>query len=391
MARNKKPPTDGKLILKLPKSEPREIALPSGQKAIVSPISLGFVEHIFSAVEGIDDDGSTFSRLAIETMLRENSKKELKDFLPEDREFLILNAVEAWGCQAEFDELSDVHPIEIRFQKAANLQLRRMAETMLASLQATRDMIAETFSAISLAQYSQIETISASISKMAQSFIVPVPDFSKVTEPILRMFQSYSTTFESLYTPDYLKAFSPALPNFAQVEMHNALVVENHFQGIESDETIVQAVGVDKVETLLADLNPELIQLYQGAKTATYSENPDKARHFTSSHRELDTHVLHLLAPDEAVTAWTNNEEHFHNGRPTRRARLLYIVRNAPTSVGSMDFFIQDSLAQLDFLNRDQHRLRHEYSDEFLEILHGRYSGWLQTILSIASGRAFRN
>jgi len=57
--------------------------------------------------------------------------------------------------------------------------------------------------------------------------------------------------------------------------------------------------------------------MWQGAESPLESQHPDYGRHLTVSLRELLTHLIHRLAPDEKVKAWTNNPDHFHDKNPT--------------------------------------------------------------------------
>jgi hypothetical protein len=84
----------------------------------------------------------------------------------------------------------------------------------------------------------------------------------------------------------------------------------------------------DELEANLGVLDPSLIKLWKGAKEALNSHNPDATRHFVTSLRELITHVINKLSPDDEIKAWSNSLDYYHNNRPTRRGRLLFICRN---------------------------------------------------------------
>ena len=69
--------------------------------------------------------------------------------------------------------------------------------------------------------------------------------------------------------------------------------------------------------------------MWKGAIEAFHSDNSDKVRHFSISIRELYTHLIYNLAPDEDIKKWTSDKGNYDDkGRPTRRARLLFICRN---------------------------------------------------------------
>jgi hypothetical protein len=128
---------------------------------------------------------------------------------------------------------------------------------------------------------------------------------------------------------------------------------------------------------------------YAGARAALGSDNPDRARHILSSLREFWNHLLRQIAPDDQVLAWVPQDETdlLHEGRPTRRARVLYICRNlnhAPLS----DFVVHDTRALVklvEFFNR-VHQLESELTDEQLRALLLRTDSWLTYILNIWEG-----
>lgn len=81
---------------------------------------------------------------------------------------------------------------------------------------------------------------------------------------------------------------------------------------------------------LLERIGPEFVRMYKGAVTALYDNNPDRSRHVLTSLRELWDHLLRILAPQEEVRAWAaklGNQGYLHNGQPTRRAKISYILR----------------------------------------------------------------
>jgi hypothetical protein len=81
------------------------------------------------------------------------------------------------------------------------------------------------------------------------------------------------------------------------------------------------------IEEALTALDTQLLGLWHGAVQAVLSDNPDKVRHAITSLRELFTQVLHRLAPDAEIAAWSSDPNHYgEKRRPTRRARLLYIL-----------------------------------------------------------------
>jgi hypothetical protein len=161
-------------------------------------------------------------------------------------------------------------------------------------------------------------------------------------------------------------------------------------------ETEIQLVAEAELETsgciaLLQQVDPGLARPYIGARDALYGNNADRARHILSSLRELWNHLLRRLAPDDLVAAWipgvSNQKDLLHEGKPTRRARVLYVCRelnNDPLT----DFLMHDTRAlvkMIELFNR-VHELETALTDEQLRAILLKTDSWLMYILQISSG-----
>jgi hypothetical protein len=137
---------------------------------------------------------------------------------------------------------------------------------------------------------------------------------------------------------------------------------------------------------LIRGINPALVRPYVGAHDALKNNNADRTRHFLSSLRELWNHLLRHLAPDELVIKWVSGikDELLHQGRPTRKARVLYICRNLNHEPLS-DFVIQDTQALIklvELFNR-VHELEPRMTDSQLKALLLRTESWIMYLLKI--------
>ena len=110
---------------------------------------------------------------------------------------------------------------------------------------------------------------------------------------------------------------------------------------------------------------------------------PTTLRHFAISLRELFTQVLQSLAPDAQLRAWTKDPDDYHNGNPTRKARLRYITRDFHDVFGG--FFNADVEATvLEFVNSFQkgtHAPRSELHVNDVLLLKARMEGLLRLLL----------
>lgn len=142
---------------------------------------------------------------------------------------------------------------------------------------------------------------------------------------------------------------------------------------------------------LLQQVDPGLARPYVGARDALNSNNADKARHILSSLRELWNHLLRRLAPDDLVTSWIprvkGQNDLLYEGKPTRRARLLYACRelnNGPL----VDFLVHDTRALvklIELFNR-VHELETGLTDKQLRAILLKNDSWLMYILQVSTG-----
>jgi len=212
--------------------------------------------------------------------------------------------------------------------------------------------------------------------------------------------KSYSKLFASLSdNPASLISLPPIVSRYSAVEFFNGVRIAQAVT-IQSDEfeldfeleeethqveKDVQQETESAIEELLGKLNVELMRLLHGARQSLESTNPDKVRHFATSLRELFTHVLHTLSPDDQVKNWSNSPTHYDRGKPTRRARLLYICRSLNHGPFS-DFLEKDIDAVLEFLKlfqRGTHEITPTYTDIQLKMMLVRMESALRILLEI--------
>jgi len=191
--------------------------------------------------------------------------------------------------------------------------------------------------------------------------------------------ESYASLFESLAGGQLgVLAYAPVVSLLPPIEFYNnnrfleAISIPREPKGREAALDIELAKETnDELETILNQLDPSLIKLWRGAKEALNSTNPDAVRHFIISLRELLTHVIHELSPDDEVKAWSALPDHFYNNRPTRRARLLFICRGI--NFGPFNTFIDKDidaiLAFMDLCQEGTHAIDTPLSPSQLEAL----------------------
>ncbi|MDB5008985.1 MAG: hypothetical protein JWP45_3378 [Mucilaginibacter sp.] len=127
--------------------------------------------------------------------------------------------------------------------------------------------------------------------------------------------------------------------------------------------------------------------MWHGAIHALKSDNPDKIRHFITSLRELFTHVLHILAPDDAFARWDTATAHYDNGKPTREGRLLFICRNMDGSNATFAKFMKNdvdsAISLIKMFQSGTHKIKSDYSSKELELIMLRAELSLRTFLKV--------
>lgn len=237
-------------------------------------------------------------------------------------------------------------------------------------------------------------------------------DFDKISQlltpplPVIAQLESVCANFTSSY--EHLATSIGSLPNLVELPSYvipgasrevfttgralHKICIARKSEPEDDDEVLL----VSEIEqetslclSLLEKINPGLVKIYLGARGALKEGNEDRARHILVSLRELWSHLLRTLAPDNMVITWLpeKGDKYLHEGRPTRKARILYICRDVNHEPLS-DFLFDDVRALVSLLRffNQVHNLEPGLSDDQLNALMLRTDSWLMFILQIAEG-----
>ena len=227
-----------------------------------------------------------------------------------------------------------------------------------------------------------------------------MPAISEMENSIAQVAISYGSLARSLQDiSDITRLPAFVLPGATREIYTNSYALETLRPWDERDEEKAESEIhlVDEVEletssciALLKQVDPKLARPYIGARDALYDSSADRARHILSSLRELWNHLLRRLAPDDLVKAWiqglANQKDLLYDGKPTRRAKVLYVCRelnNDPLA----DFLVHDTSAlvkMIKFFNR-VHELETNLTEEQLRAIVLKTDSWLMYILQIST------
>lgn len=123
------------------------------------------------------------------------------------------------------------------------------------------------------------------------------------------------------------------------VEVLNALLAEPK-EGV----THLPELQETSVTHELTDISSDLDQRWRGALFALDPSNPDAARHFCASSREIFTNVLEAEAPDEAVLRALPTCPKSERGKPTRRAKVQFFLHRKGMLDDDLEEFVERDL-----------------------------------------------
>jgi hypothetical protein len=142
----------------------------------------------------------------------------------------------------------------------------------------------------------------------------------------------------------------------------------------------------DALVPLLETTHPDLVVMVRGARAAFEDRRPDWVRHFITSLRELGTHVLHRLAPDDLLQAWSTSKEDYDKGKPTWRARLKFICRGVASD--SFKAFVEKDVTAavelITLLQGGTHGVSSSYSEAQLLALKVRMEALIRYLIEIS-------
>jgi len=134
------------------------------------------------------------------------------------------------------------------------------------------------------------------------------------------------------------------LLDLPEQENTNNLMLYNSLAGNDEDDgQSVQDLGRTAIEELIYQTSPEYCKRWQGAIFALNPDNPDAARHFCTSAREICVGLLDIHAPNEEVLVFNNNDL-TEDGRPTRRSKIKFLLNRKSILDSNFESFVDQDM-----------------------------------------------
>ena len=135
--------------------------------------------------------------------------------------------------------------------------------------------------------------------------------------------------------------------DLSERENANSLETSNILEGEDQDASDVidpSSLLKTDISNMLTSLSPELNNRWKGALFSLNPENPDAARHFCTSAREVFIQILDINAPDESVLNAHPDCEKTDKGRPTRREKVKFLLEKSGIVSGAAVDFVDDDV-----------------------------------------------
>ena len=171
-----------------------------------------------------------------------------------------------------------------------------------------------------------------------------------VRYPTVRRFAiSLNTHYESLNAREHEFEnidFGNIFLDLSEKENANSLEVSNVLESDLAQEqrtTDLSSLHRTEINSKLESISPDLKNRWKGALFSLNPNNPDAARHFCISAREVFVQILDTAAPNKAVLNTFPDCKTTSQGVPIRREKIRYLLKHAG---------IIDNMA-VDFVNED--------------------------------------
>ena len=210
------------------------------------------------------------------------------------------------------------------------------------------------------------------------------------------LYKSVSTLSTKYKRLDIADA-NPFLSDLAEQEATNSVTVLNDL--LDDDTANSQADDDELKNSLIANelahISPDLDNRWHGAIYALNPENPDAARHFCTSTREIITEILDTKAPDEDVFARFPDCPATDKGTPTRRAKIHYCLDRNDSVNDDLENFIDANIDNVvllfNELNSGTHGPAGKYSLQQLVSIKIRVEDAIRFMCEIVRTDSFRS
>ncbi|TWP48981.1 hypothetical protein FKR81_25200 [Lentzea tibetensis] len=180
---------------------------------------------------------------------------------------------------------------------------------------------------------------------------------------------------------------SQTLVDFAEAEAANSALVANTLLGDTTNtENLTESTSLtDELNTVSSDLHSR----WQGALYSINGSNPDAARHFCTSAREIIVKMIDLKASGAAVLE-AHPDGKTPDGRVARRWKIQYLLDRYGAGHASLSEFVEADVNDVMNLFGDFNKATHGDAGQFdlaeLRVIKTRVEGAVRFLSAVIRG-----
>jgi hypothetical protein len=183
------------------------------------------------------------------------------------------------------------------------------------------------------------------------------------------------------------------LLRLSERETANSVSVMNALNG-ETPENETDADPPESaIEQILDAISQDVRDRWRGALFALSPQNPDAARHFCTSARELLAEILERFAKDDNVRSAVPDCDLTQQGTPTRRAKIRYLFLQHGIDDEAITEFVENDMENVVQLfhvfNQGTHGSSGRFDRSQLLSIRSRVEGAVSFLWGIITGDAF--
>lgn len=178
--------------------------------------------------------------------------------------------------------------------------------------------------------------------------------------------QTY-TAAETRLAGGSLSAAGRELVDRGSEEAANSVYLLNAMDGdgAPEDDPTEEELRGPSMQAELAAYGRDLVDRWTGALFSLSPRNPDAARHFCTSAREVLIAMIDHEAPDALVTAADPNCDKTDRGVPTRRSKVRYLLGRKGIDEKSLEDLVEEDMANVLTLFRGFNNGTHGHAGRF--------------------------
>ncbi|MDE0203510.1 MAG: hypothetical protein OXK73_13850 [Rhodospirillaceae bacterium] len=163
---------------------------------------------------------------------------------------------------------------------------------------------------------------------------------------------SYSRLESRFATSGYDDRYNEVL-DLSEREAANSASVMNALLGNPENEEGQGYIHSSKIDDVLSAISADLLDRWHGALYSLDPRNPDAARHFCTSARDLLSRILNARAPDDLVLLELRDCQKTPKGKPTWRSKIRFLLQRSNMYDEALQDFVEKDVADVIQLFRE--------------------------------------